>query len=159
MLGKFDIHNPGNIRQSADLFIGEIKPSSHPAFKEFASNIFGYRALFKILESYRKMGFITIASIITRYAPPSENDTISYINNVSKITGIDTGSVLDYSKNTMVKIVNAITLFENGRRGNLDEIKNGYRLYAGIKEVKKGLPVGLILTALITLYFVNKNTH
>ena len=157
MLGKFDLHNPGNIKQNADLFIGEIKPSSHPLFKEFASNIFGYRAMFKILETYRKKGFITIASIITRYAPPSSNDTVSYINDVAAKTGTDAGAVLNFDKQTLTKLVAAMTWHENGIPGDENEINRGYDLYAGINEIKKGIPVGLVTALLLTLYLIQKD--
>ncbi len=150
MLGKFDIHNPGNIKQSPDLFIGEIKPSSDPRFKEFASNAFGYRAMFKILDTYRKKGYKTITEIITRYAPPTSNDTLSYINHVSKLTGIDPCEILDYGKETMKKIVAAMTLHENGVAGNPDDIEKGYNLYADIETVKKSIPFGLILLVAIS---------
>jgi len=156
MLGKFDLHNPGNIKHNSDLFIGEIKPSSHALFKEFASNVFGYRAMFKILETYRKKGFTTIASIITRYAPPSSNDTVSYINDVAAKTGIDAGTVLTYDKQTLTKLVAAMTWHENGIPGDENEINRGYNLYTGIKEVKRGIPVGMVAALLLTLYFIQK---
>jgi len=156
MLGKFDLHNPGNIKQSSDLFIGEIKPSSHAVFKEFASNVFGYRAMFKILETYRKQGFTTIASVITRYAPPSSNDTASYINDVSAKTGIDAGALLSYDKQTLTKLVAAMTFHENGVPGDAAEISRGYDLYAGINEVKKGIPMGIVAALLLTLIIVQK---
>lgn len=39
-------HNPGNIRQSATKYIGEVRPSQDKSFKQFSSMAYGYRAMF-----------------------------------------------------------------------------------------------------------------
>ena len=38
--------NPGNIRQSKVRYKGEVQPSRDPAFKQFESLAWGYRAVF-----------------------------------------------------------------------------------------------------------------
>jgi len=80
-------NNPGNIRNSPDVFDGEVKSLS--GFKTFSDMKFGYRALAIVLYNIFKRGEDTIAKIITTYAPPSENDTAGYIAFVGKNTGID----------------------------------------------------------------------
>ena len=42
--------NPGNIRQSAVRYKGEVRPSRDPAFKQFESMPWGYRAIFVLLD-------------------------------------------------------------------------------------------------------------
>ena len=71
-------NNPLNIRKSSEKFLGEIE--SNNSFKDFSSKEFGYRAAFKILGTYiEKYKIDTLDKIITRWAPPNENDTKSYI--------------------------------------------------------------------------------
>ena len=41
--------NPGNIRQSKSRYKGEVRPSRDPAFKQFESLAWGYRAIFMLL--------------------------------------------------------------------------------------------------------------
>ena len=45
--------------------------------------------MFKTLETYReKYGLKTVREIITRWAPPSENDTADYLEGILKRTGV-----------------------------------------------------------------------
>lgn len=78
--------NPGNIRQSSTKYLGEVQPSQDREFKQFQSIEYGYRAMFVLLEHYyRKRGLKTIRQIISRYAPPVENNTEYYIGQVANI--------------------------------------------------------------------------
>ena len=60
-------------------------------FVQFKSLEFGWRAAFYLLTRtyYHKYRLYTIRGIISRWAPSSENDTSAYIQNVSRLTGID----------------------------------------------------------------------
>ena len=81
--------NPGNIRQSAVRYKGEVRPSRDPAFKQFESMPWGYRAIFVLLDTYRiRHGLETIRDMISRWAPPSENHTEIYIRAVADAVGI-----------------------------------------------------------------------
>lgn len=80
-------NNPGNIRTSADKWLGKTGADSR-GFVIFDTLPHGYRALFKLLQGYMAKGFDTIDKVINRWAPPSENDTEVYIKNVVKRTGI-----------------------------------------------------------------------
>ena len=83
--------NPGNIRRSRGRYKGEVVPSRDPAFKQFESLAWGYRAIFVLLHTYRtRHGLRTIAEMIARWAPPSENRTDAYIRAVSDRTGPST---------------------------------------------------------------------
>ena len=65
--------NPGNIRQSKVRYKGEVRPSRDPAFKQFESLAWGYRAIFVLLHTYRvRHGLRSIREMISRWAPPSE---------------------------------------------------------------------------------------
>ena len=67
-------NNPLNIQHSADNFQGELK-GTDKAFKPFISMPYGYRAAFITLATYNSRGYNTIEKIVTRWAPPNENNT------------------------------------------------------------------------------------
>ena len=80
-------NNPLNIRKVAGQhWRGEALPqrgSGEGAFCCFESMAYGIRAAFCLLRTYRdKYKLVCIEDIITRWAPPSENDTPAYIRNV-----------------------------------------------------------------------------
>lgn len=85
--------NPGNIRQSKVRYKGEVRPSRDPAFKQFESLAWGYRAIFVLLDTYRiRYGLDTIRGMISRWAPPSENHTETYIRAVADAVEFRTGN-------------------------------------------------------------------
>lgn len=69
--------------------VGNIKDPKTGQFRTFATPAEGYRALQEDLLGKIKKGFNSVESMITRYAPPSENDTASYIKEVAAAAGID----------------------------------------------------------------------
>lgn len=89
-------NNPGNIRRvQGKPWIGELVPVPFaPGFVTFDTLADGYRAALKLLNTYVSNGFNTIEKIITRWAPPSENNTPSYISFVARDTGISPGTVI-----------------------------------------------------------------
>lgn len=122
--------NPGNIRRSRVRYKGELHPSLDPAFKQFESMEWGYRAMFVLLDTYRKRyGLCTLREMIMRYAPPEENHTALYISAVSDMTGIRPDEVLDTrDRRVMVPIVAAMSRVENGRTANRAEVEKGFEL-------------------------------
>lgn len=64
-------HNPGNMR-----VVG-----SPTKFQSFGSDAEGVAAIAGLMRSYEKHGLNTLSSIISTYAPPSENDTPTLIKN------------------------------------------------------------------------------
>ena len=83
-------HNPLNIRRSKNQWKGMAEVQSDRAFVQFKSLEFGWRAAFYLLTRtyYHKYRLYTIRGIIRKWAPPSENQTETYIANVSRLTGI-----------------------------------------------------------------------
>jgi len=81
-------NNPLNIRYNAkNQWLGQTGSDRVPAEKGmcvFTSMHYGIRAAFKLLSNYgRKYGLNTVRSIITRWAPPSDdNNTEAYIKRV-----------------------------------------------------------------------------
>ena len=74
---------PGNIRLG-DSWLGLRTKQPDPDFCQFTSMIYGCRALLKLLRTYvEKRGCTTIRKVVERWAPPSENDTSSYVLSVA----------------------------------------------------------------------------
>ncbi len=87
-------NNPLNIRLSSDKWQGQRPPSTSPegekSFCQFESMAYGWRAAFVILckTYYGKYKLKTIRALITRWAPPKENNTEAYIRRVTDRIGI-----------------------------------------------------------------------
>ena len=122
--------NPGNIRHNRVRYKGEVHPSLDPAFKQFESMEWGYRAIFILLDTYRsRYGLDTIRGIITRYAPPEENHTALYIEALCDMTGIGADEPLDTrSRKVMVPLVAAMSKVENGVKASWHEVNSGFDL-------------------------------
>ena len=84
-------NNPLNIRRTAkSQWRGMAEVQSDRDFVRFKSMAWGWRAAFRLLirTYYHKYRLCTIRSIISRWAPPSENNTRAYIQHVSSLAGI-----------------------------------------------------------------------
>lgn len=107
--------NPGNIREGAGGGIqwnGEAAIDRDAEFEEFESFEMGIRAMGRILASYRRQGFETVEQVISRWAPPVENDTTSYINSVVNQSGVLAGDKV--TKENEARVIAAIIHHENG---------------------------------------------
>ena len=83
-------NNPLNIRRSKDQWQGLRAQQTDAQFCQFESMEYGWRAAFYLLTRtyYHKYRLYTIRAIINKWAPPNENLTATYIENVSRLTGI-----------------------------------------------------------------------
>ena len=84
-------NNPLNIRRTAkDQWKGLRAQQKDASFCQFESLDYGWRAAFYLLTRtyYHKYRLYTIRMIISKWAPPQENLTSTYIQNVSRLTGI-----------------------------------------------------------------------
>jgi len=108
-------NNPGNIRRvQGSPWQGEIVPQPWAAgFVVFDSLEHGYRALLLLLNSYIAKGFDTIKKIITRWAPPSENNAAAYIQFVSNYTGTPATFPVPPDSETTWQIAAAISEMEH----------------------------------------------
>ncbi len=108
-------NNPGNIRPVRN------QPNDG-AFAIYRTPEEGWGALGKQLKAYANAGLDNVASIISKYAPSSENNTGAYIQsvttNMSKRLGSDVGALtrLDLSDPRVLKaLMQSITEHENFR--------------------------------------------
>ncbi len=114
-------NNPGNIRRG-DNWKGMAAVQDDPDFVTFETPEDGFRAMTRILMSYRRRGVDTIEEIISTWAPPTENNTQAYINSVSQKMGADPQRLItsmDYPK-----LLDAIAYHENGMQPWSEEIIN-----------------------------------
>lgn len=123
--------NPGNIRRSKVHYLGEVRPSQDSDFKQFESMAYGYRAMFVLLDSYRRRYALnTLRQMLNRYAPPSENFTEGYIRFVSQKTGILPDEELNTrSERDMVSIISAMSEIENGVSADRSMVLEGWRMF------------------------------
>lgn len=111
-------NNPGNLRSWGNM------PTSG-GFAVFPSTESGLSAMGKQLQLYGKRGNDTIAGIISKYAPSSENNTQAYIDDVSKRTGFAPNQHLDLNDQAVLsKLMSAMTKHENNKTNySPDQIK------------------------------------
>ena len=129
-------NNPGNIRKTSSVWIGQVLPGDDQDFCTFSSIAYGYRAMFVLLQNYIDKGFDTVEKIINRWAPSSENNSQAYILHVVQLSGIPAGQVIAYSDGeTIKKLVAAISYHENGTSPNFTDIEKGYELTGQIQTV------------------------
>lgn len=109
------LNNPCCIRRTNETWFGEIKPGSDAIFAEFQDLKYGYRATFKILKKYyHHYNLRTLRGMIHRWAPTTENRTDKYIEFVEQFSGMSADVILQYNSDTMVKIVQAMSVYESG---------------------------------------------
>lgn len=118
-------NNPLNIRYSErNKWVGQT--SQLKGFCVFKSMEYGYRASYLLICKYITGGFDTIEKIITRWAPPCENNTVSYIDFVEKQTDIpknktiNCNSLEDYW--TVLIIIAAMARMETGLKPQPQDI-------------------------------------
>ena len=140
-----------NIRRSGDKWQGQIngkgnidgnsslsseRAGGEAVFCVFSSMEYGWRAAFVILckTYYGKYKLRTIRDIVSRWAPPKENNTEAYIRHVSDYTGIgpdrDLGDPLTHPTNWLL-IGYAMGVMENGKTLSPIPMIKGFSLATG----------------------------
>lgn len=122
--------NPGNIRLSDDKWQGLCEEQTDEDFFQFQSMAWGYRALIRTLQNYRrKHNCWTIRDFITRWAPSCENNTLAYIKSVCNYLGVPSVYVPDVDdKDTMCALAAAMSRHENGVDAIMQEVSDGWDL-------------------------------
>lgn len=122
--------NPGNIRITKDNWKGLRTEQTDKSFFQFVSMPYGYRALIRTLQNYRKRhNCITVADFISRWAPSNENNTGAYIRSVCQDLQVPSVFVLDIEdKGQMCSLAAAISFVENGVPANMDDVHAGWDL-------------------------------
>jgi hypothetical protein len=133
--------NPGNIRHSGAKWQGMAPVQSDAEFVQFTDEVFGIRALARVLLTYQNAhGLNTVRGIIGRYAPPNENDTGGYVrfvcNELTRAFGreVRPDDAIEVDEvSTALPLVRAIIRKETGLIYTDAKILEGLRL-AGIAD-------------------------
>lgn len=98
-------------------------------FAVFQSPEEGVAASVRQLQLYGQRGLNTIEQIVSRWAPPSENNTPAYIQAVAQRVGVSPNQEIDLSDpNIMRRLVNAMSVQEVGRVIPEDVLRRGVDL-------------------------------
>lgn len=99
-------NNPGNIRHGANW--QGLNPNGKEIdhyFCVFQTPVAGIRALAKVLINYKKLyGLNTVRQIISRYAPPNENQTTAYVQSVARQLGVLPDVVIDIEERGVLTV-------------------------------------------------------
>lgn len=103
----------------------------------------GISAAVHQLRIYASRGLTTLRQMISKWAPPSENDTENYIQRVSRKVGLGPDSIVDVNdEDLMGRIVSAMSLEENSKAPDKDTVMRGVRLagtnYSPLARVGSG---------------------
>lgn len=131
-------NNPLNIRHNrANAWQGRVSPQTDPSFVQFASMSYGIRAAFIIMFNYtRQTPGLTLADLVSRWAPPTENDSHAYAHYVSNNAGIHLDApVSSFTVGQWQDVLAAMALYENGRPISRLDIAMGYRMAADARRV------------------------
>jgi len=126
-------NNPGNIEWNSNVKWQGIltNEASDGRFARFESPEYGLRAMARVLRTYqRRYGLDTLEKIISRWAPPGENDTSSYVRQVSKNSRIPSRQKINLEDDQILaNLLKAMIKHENGMNPYTDEqIINGVRM-------------------------------
>lgn len=127
-------NNPLNIRKGNN-WVGERSQQSDQLFEEFESLEYGFRAAFIIIKNYMRSdrGSTTPRSIVSRWAPPSENDTESYLDYVCRRAVLLPDERLKWStfgadKNKICMLVWAMAQYECGMEFSFGRVENAFAM-------------------------------
>jgi hypothetical protein len=137
------LNNPGNIRYNPAY---KGCTGQNKGFCTFSSIGYGYRAiLVTITTYYTKYGLKTIRGIISRYAPPTENNTEHYIAEVSRYSGFSPNENL--TEENLIKLLPGIVKMENSISTTVPEVQ------AMINSAGTGNIALSALSVILALYF------
>lgn len=127
-------NNPLNIRKGND-WKGERHPQSDRQFEEFLTLELGIRAALVLVRNYmsgyngKTPKFNTIAKIIRRWAPPTENATDRYINFVADAVSTPKDLPLSFGNRALIcDILRAMAFVECGQWIDPVYFQNAYDL-------------------------------
>lgn len=134
-------NNPLNIRNSAAYnWVGQT--GSTRGFCDFQAIEYCRRAgLYLLMRSYRRAGVIRLEDIIKRWAPSSENDTVSYIRFVCETTGFKSTMQLLLDSD-FASVLAAMEIIERGvdrsqRPTYYANAKGSYEYLIGYFQIKR----------------------
>lgn len=124
-LGRTDLprglrnNNPGNIRFSnTNDWVGKIPYANNTdagkAFEQYTELRYGIRAKMVLIYNDINARTNTIEKLILEYAPPNENNTVAYINQLVSMMGISKTAPIELTEESLIALCKAISYVENG---------------------------------------------
>ena len=92
-------------------------------FVEFESKPYAIRAWLVLMRTYRRRGYTTIRQIVTRFAPPTENNTERYIDFVCRQMQYNAGYELK-ADSTYILLGIAMAAMETSTKLRYHEVAN-----------------------------------
>lgn len=114
-------NNPGNLVYTNIGWQGKIPFSQNTDkhFEQFTSLKYGIRAMYRDILNDISKGKNTIQKLISEYAPPHENNTQSYINQVAQAVGVSPTQKIDsITEDFLLSLGKIIVRIENGNIAN-----------------------------------------
>ncbi|MDI5984893.1 hypothetical protein QLQ85_08825 [Halomonas sp. M4R5S39] len=107
-------NNPGNIEYDPrTAWQGLADPPTDGRFARFVDPLYGIRAMSRILDTYRdRHGLNTVQSIVSRWAPAHENNTLAYQDFVASRVGVSPTQPLNDGHRP--ELIAAMIQMENG---------------------------------------------
>jgi len=119
-------NNPGNIEQG-EFMVNRGSLGDDGRFAIMPTYAAGRQAKYDLLFKSDNYKDLTISGAITRYAPPSENDTNSYIANVKSVltrTDVDTVTMSGLTEDERISVLNEMERVEGFRAGTVIELSS-----------------------------------
>ena len=123
-------NNPFNIKRvDSKKYLGKNYKNSEK-YEKFINVNFAVAAYLTLLDkNYLSKGYNTISKIVNRYAPPSENDTQKYINDLSSITKIAKNKIIKFDFDTAFSICSAMARLESSYILDKQTFRKGFIVY------------------------------
>ena len=107
-------NNPGNVRANPNVMWQHQSGVDGEGFIVFNDPVYGIRCLCMVFRHYVEYdGLTTLRQMIDRWAPPVENDTGAYVEDVARYVNADPDAPYDIHANSLA-LCKAIILHENG---------------------------------------------
>lgn len=130
-------NNPLNLRNTSTQLPGQIKSDSS-GFNVFSTIEYGYRAAIKQLWRYYSLKKLTsVKAIVSKWAPANvdNNSTANYIKFVSDDMGVTPEQTLQYDRETISKLLSAMSQYESGLRPTQEQLEKAWSLSEDGKQL------------------------
>ncbi|NCH03929.1 Lytic transglycosylase, catalytic [Cronobacter malonaticus] len=136
-------NNPLNIRVSNNNWNGKGADNG-TGFEQFDTADHGFRAGLKLMRNHINNGADTLGALITKWAPPNENDTKQYAQTVSQKTGIPVDAKLNPNDPQQMTTIAKAMAAQEGYQGPVSDSQL-QRAWAAIDDpdqLAPGVPWG-----------------
>ena len=107
------LNNPGNVDRTSIRWQGMSAIQDDPRFIRFVAPQWGFRCMARILKGDYREGAVTVHELIDRWAPPIENDTSAYVNDVAARLNVGVDEALSFPL-MLPALLKAIAIHEGG---------------------------------------------